>query len=323
MKVRDALHWFTERLQNPPTFVVEDQPTILSPAHYARKTAYKIDPLLAATIKVEQPHNPRGEEERYGDDLWKHRLAGTHGHRAWKPMLAVLILMSGLVFAAPRTAETAPANPVARSTNVGYSDTGYHVMQIQYKLKSFGYSIVVDGKYLSQTKRIVASYQKSNGLTPNGVVDPKTLDALDVVLGSPVAPSRIAPAKPARSIATPPTPDPTADDTPIWSPAPSDTESIIRDVWSGETADIQDWAVKIAHRESGPNLLVTAHNACCYGIFQIHFRAHRVWLANFGVNQPSDLYDPRVAATVALALFHEARNGPWLCHGQCTDIPLP
>jgi hypothetical protein len=92
-------------------------------------------------------------------------------------------------------------------------------------------------------------------------------------------------------------------------PAPAaagDVESIIRSVWPAELADK---AVAIATRES--RLQPTAHNAIAFGLFQIYFAVHRAWLAGYGVNQPSDLYDPRVNATVAYALYQQAGWQPW------------
>lgn len=83
-------------------------------------------------------------------------------------------------------------------------------------------------------------------------------------------------------------------------------EEIIRDVWPDE---LEDRAVRIAWRES--RFMPSAHNACCFGIFQVYFSMHRAWLADFGVYQPSDLYDPRVNATVALALYEAAGWSPW------------
>lgn len=83
-------------------------------------------------------------------------------------------------------------------------------------------------------------------------------------------------------------------------------EEIIRAVWPDQ---LEDRAVRIAYRES--RLVPTVRNACCFGLFQIFFRVHRAWLVDYGVYQPSDLYDPRVNATVALALYNEAGWSPW------------
>jgi len=95
-------------------------------------------------------------------------------------------------------------------------------------------------------------------------------------------------------------------------PAPSNTYTrdqaaqIIRDVWPD---DLEDEAIRIATRES--NLIPTAHNYCCYGLFQIYFTAHRTWLANLGITSAEQLYDPRVNATAALALYRSNGWAPW------------
>lgn len=87
---------------------------------------------------------------------------------------------------------------------------------------------------------------------------------------------------------------------------PLTVEEIIRDVFPDE---IEDRAVRIAWRES--RFVPTAHNSICFGIFQVYFSVHRRWLADYGVYTPADLYDPRVNATVALALYNEAGWSPW------------
>jgi hypothetical protein len=75
-------------------------------------------------------------------------------------------------------------------------------------------------------------------------------------------------------------------------------------------ADLLDTALKIADRES--NLQPGVRNYCCYGLFQIHWDAHKSWLAGFGVTSPEQLYDPRVNAEMALALYMRSGGwGPW------------
>lgn len=57
-------------------------------------------------------------------------------------------------------------------------DRGAEVTEIQTILKGYGYSVTVDGVYGVQTERAVKSWQKSNGLTVDGVVGPATLSTL-------------------------------------------------------------------------------------------------------------------------------------------------
>jgi hypothetical protein len=73
--------------------------------------------------------------------------------------------------------------------------------------------------------------------------------------------------------------------------------------------DLEEEALRIATRES--NLIHTAHNSCCYGLFQIYYNAHKTWLASIGVTSAAQLYDPQVNATAALALYRNAGWAPW------------
>ncbi len=74
--------------------------------------------------------------------------------------------------------------------------------------------------------------------------------------------------------------------------------------------DIEDRALEIARRES--NYQSNVNNWCCYGLFQIHWSAHRSWLATIGVTSAAQLYDPMVNASAAYALYQRAGGfGPW------------
>jgi len=192
----------------------------------------------------------------------------------------------GTLLATPAVAAPAPAQAPAA---VAPADSTTHVQQL---LKGFGYSVVVDGIYGPQTTRAVKHFQKANDLLEDGIAGPITIARLESskVPTATVPAVRVNPPKPA-----PPAPV-----------ASGDVESIIRDVWPD---DLENEAVRIATRES--RLVPTARNACCHGLFQIYYSVHRAWLGQYGVNSPSDLYDPRTNATVALALYNEAGWGPW------------
>ncbi len=84
----------------------------------------------------------------------------------------------------------------------------------------------------------------------------------------------------------------------------AEVEAIIREVWPD---DLEDEAVRIATRES--NLIPTVRNYCCYGLFQLYWSVHSTWLAQMGVTSAAQLYDPRVNATAAYALYQ--RSGSW------------
>ena len=57
-------------------------------------------------------------------------------------------------------------------------DTGPEVTEIQTILKSFGYTIAVDGTFGPNTERAVRSWQKSNGLEVDGIAGPITMKTL-------------------------------------------------------------------------------------------------------------------------------------------------
>ena len=124
----------------------------------------------------------------------------------------------------------------------------------------------------------------------------------------------LVPAPPATTVPPtkpPTTPAPTAPPN-TQPPAPPNTTSraqaaqIIRDVWPD---DLEDTAIQIATRES--NLIPTAHNSCCYGLFQIYYAAHKSWLASIGVTSAAQLYDPQVNANAAYALYRTSGWAPW------------
>ena len=57
-----------------------------------------------------------------------------------------------------------------------YGSTGSEVTQIQQKLQSLGfYNGAIDGVYGNQTRDAVTAFQKSVGLTPDGIAGSKTL----------------------------------------------------------------------------------------------------------------------------------------------------
>jgi LysM repeat protein len=90
---------------------------------------------------------------------------------------------------------------------------------------------------------------------------------------------------------------------------------IIREVWPD---DLEDEAIRIATRES--NLIPTVRNSCCYGLFQIYYNAHRTWLASMGITSAAQLYDPRINATAALALYNNSGWAPWATTAATTTI---
>ena len=87
----------------------------------------------------------------------------------------------------------------------------------------------------------------------------------------------------------------------------SEVEAIIRQVWPD---DLEDEAVRIATRES--NLVPGVRNYCCFGLFQLYYNVHKVWLAQMGVTSAEQLYDPLINAYVAYGMYLKAGGwGPW------------
>jgi hypothetical protein len=116
--------------------------------------------------------------------------------------------------------------------------------------------------------------------------------------------------QPSRPTTTPtttaPAPTTTAPVRPVAVPA-SEAVAIIRSVWPD---DLEERALEIAWRES--NHTSNVNNYCCYGLFQIHWEAHRSWLGTVGITSVSQLYDPVLNTTAAYTLYQRAGGfGPW------------
>ena len=87
----------------------------------------------------------------------------------------------------------------------------------------------------------------------------------------------------------------------------SQAVQIIRDAWPD---DLEERALEIAWRES--NHKSNVNNWCCYGLFQIHWNAHKSWLGTVGITSVSQLYDPVLNANAAYVLYQRSGGfGPW------------
>lgn len=67
---------------------------------------------------------------------------------------------------------------------------GPHVMEMQAMLLKIGYNLKPDGDFGPATERIVIEFQRKEGLVPDGVAGPKTLDQLSRRANTPAQPAR-------------------------------------------------------------------------------------------------------------------------------------
>jgi LysM repeat protein len=185
----------------------------------------------------------------------------------------------------------------------------------------------------SRAKVSMKSLLAANGATVNTLLLPGKSICLPTGAVAPGPPATNAPVAKAPSTTAPattqPKPTPTQPTTPPATTAPPTTQpppppntytkaqvaQIIRDVWPD---DLEDEAIRIATRES--NLIPTVRNSCCYGLFQIYYAAHRTWLAGMGITSAAQLYDPRVNATAALALYNTSGWSPWATTTPTTSV---
>jgi hypothetical protein len=208
--------------------------------------------------------------------------------------------------AATESAVEAPASDDAE--RVGNCAVDYEVQPGDYWLR------LADG-----ADAPLAEILEANGATTSTPLYPGTTICLPA--GSSTPPPPPAPTStsaPTTTAAPPTTAAPTTTSTTTTttttattvapSPAgPQDVQQIIRDVWPDE---LEERALEIAFRES--RYVPTAKNSCCYGIFQIYWKVHRSWLADLGITDDQQLYDPATNARAALALYERSGGwGPW------------
>jgi hypothetical protein len=212
-----------------------------------------------------------------------------------KRLLTLVILTASVVSFAATHTSASPATPVVGNSYVQIpresrvtSVTVDQTFQVQYVLKSYGYSIAVDGVYGPQTTDRVKRWQRSNGLVVDGIAGPVTRRSLglDGVVQHPDTP-KTAPAPPS---------------------APSGSvEDMIRAIWPD---DLENEALRIAWRESTYRPGVTSPTGCCHGVFQIH-EVHFSWMRAFGVTTVEQLFDAETNIRMAYELYKRNGWGPW------------
>ena len=96
-------------------------------------------------------------------------------YTAYRVLIVFLLMFTVLIF----TAYTRSENDSAVYTLSKIGSRGNEVRQIQKKLRELGYyKGGVDGIYGTNTQKAVKSFQKSCGITADGVAGPKTLKYL-------------------------------------------------------------------------------------------------------------------------------------------------
>ncbi len=88
---------------------------------------------------------------------------------------------------------------------------------------------------------------------------------------------------------------------------PAEIETMVRAAFPSDP----ETALTIVQRESGFN--PRAFNGwCCYGLFQIHWGAHRSWLGSIGITSAEQLLDAAANVRAAVAVYQRSGGwGPW------------
>jgi hypothetical protein len=194
--------------------------------------------------------------------------------------------------AAPLSAQTS-----AQSLRLG--SVGDDVREVQEALRTLGYAVRVDGRFGTQTERVVRHWQRANGLMVDGIVGAATLRSLEIAApgsgtGRAVRGSAVR-----------------------VQPAPAPPPAV-----SSYTGPCSEWASAmeffglppetfgpIMYRESRCRPDVTSSTGCCHGLLQVH-RIHLPKPECRAYSQ-ADLFDPAINICVASILFKRSGLAPW------------
>ena len=105
---------------------------------------------------------------------------GRGAERKTAPLITTTVPKTTPTSTAPATRPvlTAPARPLVPG------DSGAQVERLQRALARLGYSAgAVDGRYGPATEKALAAFQRAYGLSVDGILGPKTLQALTRALG--------------------------------------------------------------------------------------------------------------------------------------------
>lgn len=215
--------------------------------------------------------------------------------------LLVVVTVGCVVVGAPSVA-AAPSPPTVVAVAVAKLPT---VLQVQFVLRSFGYSVNVTGASDARTVRAVRHFQAVSGLLVDGIVGPITWDAMS----TPATAVRLAP---------PPPPPPSGLSGLPFAPPGLDDCGQAR--FYRVQAGLPDVFDRLAWRES--NCRNDVRTYCCYGIWQLYFTQHladarmRPRYALCGIDSVSDYYgnDPsqkQKQACATKALYDVVGLSPW------------
>lgn len=103
------------------------------------------------------------------------------GHKFKKEIVLVIAIMFTYI---TTSVAVAPYNNAARAISYSYGSSGNIVLEIQRRLKAWGYyDGSLDSSYGYRTYLAVKKYQASNGLTADGVAGDRTLTSLGINAG--------------------------------------------------------------------------------------------------------------------------------------------
>jgi hypothetical protein len=153
-------------------------------------------------------------------------------------------------------------NKVEASDSLRRGDSGPAVAEVQQILAGFGYTVVVDSTFGPQTEKAVRSWQRSNGLTVDGIVGPVTLESLRSArrIGNQI---QVTPTVP---------PPPTGlNGLPF---APEGLSGCAEMAWYIDQWDLPDVFNALGYRESRCRNDESVHTFCCWGWFQHYISSH-------------------------------------------------
>ena len=289
------------------------------------------EPTVAATSVALAPAAPATQPQPATNPPTTQPLVVAPAAASASPEVAVVEVKATPIVTAPPTTAATPATPAVPVSTAAPVTTAAQPVAVDISKCAKTYAVVAGDYWIRIAKKISVSLSDLlavNNADTNTALFPGRIICAPANASPPTTsvpaqppantqPPAMTAAKPPTTTAPPVTTSPPA--TTIKPPSttvsapPRNTystatiEQIIREVWPD---DQEDEAISIAWRESNHN--PTVHNYCCYGLFQIYYSVHKTWLNAMGITSADMLYDPRVNATAAYALYQRSGGwGPW------------